>query len=279
MSIVSEAIELLRSALASAEPLNVEDVRVGVFYTGVKVSGHAGIAFTPRDLSDSVCCPKTAADMPAVGRMRGQSAWTISQYATTRVPLKRSVGIATISALSSLLLDRSGFPEYRVVHGADALEAVSVGPEDRVAMVGSFIPFIKALKGRVRDLRIIDKHPQALKEAELPLWCPPQEAPSALSAADIAIISGSALVEGGLEELLELCRGCREVVLAGPTASIHPEPLFRRGVTAMAGVAVKDPDGLMEIVGEGGSGYFFESAAEKVVIVKETGRVAAAPAK
>lgn len=47
----------------------------------------------------------------------------------------------------------------------------------------------------------------------------------------------------------------------------------------MAGVAVKDPDGLMEIVGEGGSGYFFESAAEKVVIVKETGRVAAAPAK
>jgi hypothetical protein len=44
-----------------AEPL-LSDVRVGVFYTAVEIStGDVGVAFTPRDLSDTVCCPKTTA--------------------------------------------------------------------------------------------------------------------------------------------------------------------------------------------------------------------------
>src|SRR4030065_50489 len=50
--------------------------------------------------------------------------------------------------------------------GVDALQAAGVGPEDRVAMVGAFVPFIKALKGRVARLWVVDKHPDALKGDE-----------------------------------------------------------------------------------------------------------------
>ena len=43
----------------------VTDVRIGVFYTAVEIStGDVGVAFTPRDLGDTVCCPKTAAGAP-----------------------------------------------------------------------------------------------------------------------------------------------------------------------------------------------------------------------
>ena len=269
MTIIDDAIDLLDKGLEGVA-LAVEDVRIGVFYTGVRLaSGHAGVAFTPRDMPDAVCCPRTAAEMPAAGKMQGASAWELAAYARADSPLKRAVGVATINALSALLMERQGLPGYRLLAGADALEAISITSEDRVALVGAFIPFIKALKGRVQRLSIIDKHPQILKADELSLWRPPTEAPEVLSQADVAVITGSALVEGGLDELLELCRGSREVALAGPTASMHPEPLFRRGVTAVAGIAVRDPDRLLQIVGEGGSGYFFDVAAEKMAIVRE----------
>ena len=84
----------------------------------------------------------------------------------------------------------------------------------------------------------------------------------------MVIITGSALVEGGLDQLLELCAGVQEVVLAGPTASLWPEPFFTRGVTVMGGIRVRDGAEFMRLVAEGGSGYFFSGPAEKITVVK-----------
>jgi len=57
------------------EPMAATDVRIGVFYTAVRLSsGHVGVAFTPRDLNDTVCCPKSAASAPPAGRIAGQGA-------------------------------------------------------------------------------------------------------------------------------------------------------------------------------------------------------------
>ncbi|HKZ15831.1 MAG TPA: DUF364 domain-containing protein, partial [Geobacteraceae bacterium] len=62
------------------------------------------------------------------------------------------------------------------------------------------------------------------------------------------------------------CTKAREVILAGPTASTWPEPFFRRGVTVLGGISINNPDRLLQIVSEGGSGYFFTGAAQKIVI-------------
>jgi uncharacterized protein (DUF4213/DUF364 family) len=77
------------------------------------------------------------------------------------------------------------------------------------------------------------------------------------------------MVEGGLDELLSCCTGAREIVLAGPTASAWPEPFFKRGVTVMGGISINNPDRLLQVVSEGGSGYFFEGPARKIAIVRE----------
>jgi hypothetical protein len=70
------------------EPITATDVRIGVFYTAVQLStGHVGVAFTPQDLSDTVCCPKSAASAPPADRMAGQDAWTLARYALSPVPL------------------------------------------------------------------------------------------------------------------------------------------------------------------------------------------------
>jgi uncharacterized protein (DUF4213/DUF364 family) len=136
-------------------------------------------------------------------------------------------------------------------------------------MVGAFVPFIKKLKGQVAGLRVVDKHKEALKADEAMFWRPPEMAMQTLSEASVVIITGSALVEGGLDSLLQAARNARSVVLAGPTASSWPPPFFARGVHVLGGVRVTEPAKLMQLVSEGGSGYFFDSAAEKVCIIRE----------
>jgi len=253
------------------EPIAASDIRIGVFYTAAQLAtGHVGVAFTPRDLADTVCCPRSAAAAPPAGRMAGQDAWSLARYALSPVPLRRAVGVAVLNALSALALARHHLPGGRLLPGADALDVAGIIAEDRVAMVGAFVPFIKALKGQVADLCIVDKHRLALKADEIELWQPPEQATAVLARASVAIISGSALVEGGLDELLEAAGKCRKVVLAGPTASAWPPTFFARGVHVLGGIRVLNGHKMLQLVSEGGSGYFFTAAAEKICAIRES---------
>ena len=251
-------------------PLTVEDVRVGVFYTAAQLSSsHTGVAFTPRGLTDTVCCPGSASAAPPAGRLAGGEAWKLAQYAFSEVPLRRAVGVAVLNALSALASERHGVPGGQLVAGLDALEAAGINAADSVAMVGGFIPFIKALKGRVAELWVVDKHPEALKPDELPFWRSPDQATEVLSQASVVVITGSSLVEGGLDSLLQASSQARRVVLAGPTASPWPPTFFARGVHVLGGIRVLDGPRMLQIVSEGGSGYFFQREAEKVSVIRD----------
>jgi uncharacterized protein (DUF4213/DUF364 family) len=250
--------------------LTVTDVRIGVFYTAAQLSsGHTGVAFTPRGLTDTVCCPGSAAAAPPAGRLAGGEAWKLAQFAVSEVPLRRAVGVAVLNALSALAVAHHGVPGGQFVAGLDALEAAGIDAADRVAMVGGFIPFIKALKGRVAELWVVDKHPEALKPDELPFWRSPDQATEVLSQASVVVITGSSLVEGGLDRLLQASSQARRVVLAGPTASPWPPTFFARGVHVLGGIRVLDGPRMLQIVSEGGSGYFFQREAEKVSIIRD----------
>ena len=272
MSVVEACLEDLRRTLQAEENPVVSDVRIGVFYTAARLStGHTGLAFTPRDLTDTVCCPRSAAAAPPAGRLAGQDAWGLAQDALSRSPLRRAVGVAVLNALSALAMERGGVPGGTLLPGVDALQAAGIDVEDRVAMVGTFAPFIKALKNQVPRLWVIDKHEEALKPDEHAFWVPPERAVEAISHASVVIITGSALVEGGIDSLLEAAANAREVILAGPTASPWPPPFFERGVTVLGGIRVLDGSGMLRLVGEGGSGYFFDTVAEKICVIRDRG--------
>jgi len=250
-------------------PLAVSDVRIGVFYTAAQLAdGHTGLAFTPRGLTDTVCCPRSAAAAPPAGRLAGRDAWTLARYALSPVPLRRAVGVAVLNALSARAMTYHGVPGGRLLPGMDALEAADVYADDRVAMVGGFIPFIKALKRQVAELWVVDKHPEALKPDELPYWRPPEQVEEVLSQANVVVITGSSLVEGGIDGLLEAATRARKIVMAGPTASPWPPPFFERGVHVLGGVQVADGARILQVVSEGGSGYFFDKGAGKVSVVR-----------
>jgi uncharacterized protein (DUF4213/DUF364 family) len=81
-------------------------------------------------------------------------------------------------------------------------------------------------------------------------------------------MTGSTLVEGGTDDLLEAARGARRVVMAGPTASPWPPTFFACGVDVLGGIRVTDEPKLLQIVSQGGSGYFFGEGAEKMCFVR-----------
>lgn len=266
MNLIREWLADLRSNFS--DELLITDVRVGVFYTAVEISnGEVGVAFTPRDLNDTVCCPKTAAGAPPAGRLIGSKAWETAEYALSQSALRRAVGIATLNALSAAAIERHGMSEAVLREGLDALDAAEITPEDRVVMVGALIPFIKKLKSRASSLKVIDKHRDALKPEEQTLWIPPEHVAEALKPASVVILSGSTLVEGGIEELLNLSKVARIRVMAGPTTPLWPRPFFNRGIAVLGGIRVLSGRDLLTIVGQGGSGYFFEAAAQKVCVV------------
>lgn len=254
----------------SDEP-TVTDVRVGVFYTAVEIStGDVGVAFTPRDLNDTVCCPTTAAGAPPAGHLTSRGAWEVANYAISPSALRRAVGIATLNALSAATINRYGLPEGLFERNLDALAPAHIKLDDEVVMVGAFVPFIKAIKGRVAKIAIVDKHAEALKNDERAMWVPPESAVDALSRASVAIISGSALVEGGIEDVLAAAMAARVRIMAGPTTPLGPRPFFKHGVDVLGGIRVRNGKQVLEIVGQGGSGYFlFAEATEKCCVIKE----------
>src|SRR3990172_7612148 len=103
MEVIKEIIKEIKDAI-NINDIKIENIRLGVFYTGVKLkSGHSGVAYTPiHDLPDAVCCPKANKKMPNAGNLLNYNTPEILNYAMDNNPLKNSIGVATINAISNL---------------------------------------------------------------------------------------------------------------------------------------------------------------------------------
>lgn len=80
-------------------------------------------------------------------------------------------------------------------------------------------------------------------------------------------MTGATLVTGTTENLLSRTPQGIPVIIGGPSVSMIPDILFRRGVSAIGGILVSDPDEILLTIMQGGSGYhFFETSGRKFTI-------------
>ncbi|MBI4321257.1 MAG: DUF364 domain-containing protein [Chloroflexi bacterium] len=267
--IVQELTDTLRYQVRGiSEKLTVQDVRVGVYYTAVKLNtGHAGVAYTPtHDIPQSRCCPISQGRMARAGNMLELCLLEFVDLIHSENLLESGVGAATINAVSQLLLE-DGRPGYRVFgEELDTLGLVTVGPDDTVSIIGAFPPVIKYMRQFTKHVYVIERNPKA--QVEVPLE-PEEASKSLLPRSDIVVFTGATIVNHSFENLLSLCTSAREVVLLGPTCSMIPEPFFEHGVTVMGGIRVYDGDRVLRVVSEAGSGnHFYESCATKMTVVR-----------
>ncbi|MFQ5963829.1 MAG: Rossmann-like domain-containing protein [Candidatus Scalinduaceae bacterium] len=271
-SITWELIETIKdSDVINKLGITPKDIRIGVFYTGIVLStGHAGMSYTPvQEIPEAVCCPRSHAKMPSAGTLLDFQLTDLMNYALDDNALKAAVGIATINALSAILLEDETC-QYKPSAYGNALDLVKITSEDSVAMVGAFPPFIKSIQEIAKKLFVIEKNPRIVGKGDMVAIEPEVRLKEIIPQANILVITGVTLVNHTLGPILQLARRESEIVVVGPTASVYPEPLFKRGVTVLGGVRISDAAKMIHLIGEAGSGYdFFGNCAEKIVIRNE----------
>lgn len=272
--ILTEVLSLLRDS-GVGDDVQIERVVLGVFFTGVKLTnGHGGVCYTPiKDVPEAVCCPTSAATTPASGRLRGRAALQVAEEALAGGPLRRAIGIAVLNALSDSYWSTRGSGPYSILTSFDPIDDLELADDAHVVVVGALVPYLRTLKRRGRPFCVLEQDPAALKADELPFYQPAERAPDVIPTADVLITTGTTLINGTLEGLLALARADTDITVVGPSASMLPDPLFRRGVRSVGGVRVTDPDPLLDTLAEGGSGYhFFGKTAQKVTLRLRAGR-------
>lgn len=269
--ILNETLALLMKKLPlPLSGITLEKVVVGVFFTGVKLSnGYGGICFTPVDLiPQAVCCTTAASAMPYCGRMQGLSLDKALSHISSPAPLVRAVMISIINALSSWYFDCCMDGSITIEYDKDAFDLMDeIDPALPVVVVGALWPVIHRLRERGAAYRILEMNRDALRVEELPFYVPPGEQDNVLSAAGAVVMTGATLVTSTTEHLLTRIPAGIPVIIGGPTVSMIPDILFARGVTAIGGDIVTDPDRLLTTIMQGGSGYhFFGASARKILI-------------
>lgn len=252
--------------------LNVQRVVVGLFFTGVKLSnGVCGVSYTPlKSFPQAVCCPSQAAVMPKSGNICGKNVKTLLKDITSDSPLKKTIAVAALNALSQTCYERSGSP-YVTKFKADPFDELAIKRSSFSVIVGALVPYIKFMMKNGLDFRILELDKSALKGDELKHFIPQECALDAIRAADNLIITGVTLLNDTLEEILSLKKSGAEVIVVGPTVSMSPKALFDRGASYAGGVYTTHADELLDVIAQAGSGYhFFGKFAEKFVMSRES---------
>ena len=252
-----------------ANTLVIERAVMGIFFTGVKLSnGAGGLCATPiKSVPEAVCCPSSAMAMPTPGKIAGRRAVDVLEDLYRTQDLRRALAIATLNALAETLWLRDGPPANVELHTGDAFDALPLAPGQQVALVGAFPPYMRELRKRGQPFNVLELDLSTLKPEELPFYVPADRAPEIIPRADVFITTGTTLINGTLDGLLQLLRPGAEAAVIGPTATLVCEPYARRGVTVVGGTRVLDPDVLLDLLAEGGSGYhFFGKTVERVTL-------------
>ncbi len=223
--------------------LKIADLRIGLGYTAVKLdSGDAGVAATLRyDL------PRGCSLLDDAGEYVGTEAGEALEFIKTPNALLSGVGLATLNAVVNRGT-RSNAPFLG--------EALEIGSDDEVAMIGYFEPLINTIRERARRLRIFERE-SAGEDSVYPDWSVDRLLPEC----DVSIISSTTLINGTVDHLLELARG--RVALLGPSTPMSPV-MSKYGISHLFGSVVVDPDRVMKIVSQAGGTRNFGNSVRKV---------------
>ncbi len=273
ISVIKETIDIIQEkSPTSLQEVWVDDLVIGIFFTGVKLStGHAGCAFTPiGEIPEAVCCPTTAARMPQAGNLEGRPVSEIVKYSLDPNVLKSAVGVATLNALSQWVIESKDRVEYHIIKDTDGFDLLEIQPEETVSLIGAFGPYIRRLKMMGNPFSIVEKTPQTLRPNEMKYFKPDSEKSSTLKKSDVVIVTGTAIVNHTIDNILSLIANGKRTAIIGPTASMIPDAFFKKGVNTMAGVRISNPDLMIKILKQGGSAYhLLKECSEKIAFLKK----------
>jgi len=254
-TVVGDSLEEIGSTVANIDQIKAASVIIGAGYTGVSLSsGHVGLAHSLLSEQTLGCCELTK----RAGCLAGSSALELARLALSWDMRSRVVGVATLNALSQLSLGSYlGRISTRV---GDIVDHLTIR-DDVVAVVGNMAPTVKKLRAKAKEVYVLERNLDLRDDETLPDTAAEEVIPES----DVVLITGTSIVNGTVDRVLELSKNAREVALVGATAGLPPTVLFKHGATAVGTVKVTDADRAMRIIAEGGGTPSFADAIEFVV--------------
>jgi uncharacterized protein (DUF4213/DUF364 family) len=260
-TIVEQTLRYLNHEVPSLEDIRVEQVCLGWGYSAVRLTTNdVGICHSLLGEISLTCCQI----VNQAGTLAGSPATELADLAKSWNLGQRVIGLATISALSQTVL-KGGCDGFTMTEG-NILHELDIRSADTVAMVGNIKPFVEPVRKKASNLWIFERGDR-FEEGVLPDTACEQLLPKA----DVVIITGSAIANGTIEQLLQLSRTARKVGVVGPSATIVPTPLFKHGADVVGGLIVTDADKALRIVAEGGGTQQLKAAGRFVTMKPRSG--------
>ena len=208
----------------------VRDIRQGVFHTAV-LTRNCGLAATlPRD-----ALKQEPPLIREAGLLMEKSVSELTGMALSGSILEAAIGMATIN---SLLEINEGICLH--LNARDLI--AEKGGGKNIAIVGHF-PFLPKLRNIAKELWIVEKNPRKGDFSE-------DKADDLIPKADVVGITGTALTNHTIEDLLRLCNPRAYVVVLGDSAPLS-SILFDYGVDAVSGTKVINSEIALRCVSQG----------------------------
>ena len=226
MKIIEDIISTIEK---STQDILVKEVRIGPFWTGVwsKYGGLASTTFIHE--------PAMPPPIKEAGNLTQKSILELCNYANSNCLLQASVGMAAINSAIEVDLNKC-----QNINAAEIL--YEKGKDKKVVVVGHF-PFVNKLRELTKELWVVERKPQS---GDIPA----SEAKRVIPQADVIAITGTALINGTMGELLSWCPKESIVMVLGATTPLSPV-WFDYGVDLVSGTRVTDPELLLRLVSEG----------------------------
>ena len=223
---------LIHDLLATlpATPVPVRSLLVGAHWTAV-CSARCGLATT----TSGDACHDHDSIVHDAGQLHLKSAQDLAKLAISENPLEAGIGVAAINSL----LDTN---DARAVEINASEVLMKKGAGKNVALVGHF-PFIPKVRKATANLWVIEQRP---RDDDYPA----QAASDLIPKADVVALTGSALMNHTLDNLLSLCSPEAFVMVLGPSTPLSPV-MFDHGATVIAGSRVTDEAAVLHAIGQG----------------------------
>lgn len=268
--ILDETLELIKSRYGQQlEAISIEKLVAGIYFTAVKLSsGYCGLAYTVPD-PDDTCATNRSRGFGdfTPGNFNGRKVTDLFMHSDQSCFIK-TIQLAVMNALSVWLITKSAF---KIIENTDPFDLLDLSAPKRVCVVGAFLSYLKKTVESGSYLQIVELNEAAVPFEFKQFLVPAGKTEDAIAQSEIVIITGSSIANHTLDRLLAIIPATTQVLLVGPTSSLLPDVLFKRGVNFIGSTRITDTEKMFQLIAEGASGFhLFKSCAIKICLVNES---------
>lgn len=214
---------LINRVFKEAEPIlterRIDEVAIGLTVAVVSLdNGNIGSCLIlheeMKDLHEVFFSPEELKGMPALEMAQ----WAVNPE---EHPLRKTLGIAAINACAASV-------DLSDARPVDASKAIRIRSSDTVGFIGYIPSLVSQMEEKAKKVLVYDN---GLKGNVLP----PETQALLLPLCDIVYITGTTFVNDTIDELLNICRDAREIIIVGPTTPMFPQAYEKTNVTIIAG--------------------------------------------